>query len=126
MNQPAVAASWRGRRRLALAGLIVSIACLASGLVLAVINLRSPGAPPLDGNGVSGAFMALTYGGIGWLVASRQPQNAVGWILMTVGLAEAVETFTSSAAVHGQITAPGSIPYADILVWLALWAWVPG
>jgi hypothetical protein len=64
---------------------------------------RSAAPASVDGSnwldyGLHFAFtiMVVAYLTVGALVASRRPNNAVGWLLSAVGLATAVETFTDT------------------------------
>jgi hypothetical protein len=62
--------------------------------------------------------VALTaYASVGALIASRQPENSVGWILLVIGLAFALNAFAESYA------ATASNPGRVAVAWLAGWFW---
>ncbi len=64
-------------------------------------------------------FSVVTVGylAVGALIAIRRPGNAVGWLLMAIAVAFAVETF---GYVYASVpTAPGHVPVA----WVSAWAW---
>jgi hypothetical protein len=75
-------------------------------------------------NGVAGLATwpqlgaTLTFSAVGALVAARQPRNAVGWLLLAVGLCLTVSFVSESYARYVLVTAPGSLPggrYAPFL-----------
>jgi hypothetical protein len=87
----------RSRKHLAAWSLtIVTLALLAATLVLAVLNTRRTGVSRL---GLDAALSAavLLYAASGRLIASRRPENAIGWLLASIGLALAI--FTAIAVV---------------------------
>ncbi len=116
-----------GRRRLAahlLAG--SSLVLDGFGLVLLVPQLRSSTFERLDAQTIGGFVLGATFPVVGWLIATRRPENAIGWIFIGVGLSQAVDSFAGQYGVVGLMTAPGSLPAADLLAWIATWAWAPG
>jgi hypothetical protein len=102
--------------------LLADIAALA--LVLAVIR-ATDGPPPSP---VIPALLILTasYGVVGWIVASRRPDNRIGWVFLVIGLSLSIEVVAADYAQFGLLVSPGSLPFADIMSWVALWAWAPG
>ena len=76
--------------------------------------------------GVSSLILIVTLPGIGWLVASRRPENRIGWMLLAVGFFLAFGGFSVAYAEHGLVTDPGSLPLADLMSWLKLMTWQPG
>ena len=108
-----------GRRRAqvaswALAGFAVLLSVAA--LVLAGLN----GGHQAAGRTGTYVLLALTvglYAGTGRLIASRQPGNAIGWLLGLVGLSLAVTMLTEQYALYGLATAPGSVPAARLAGW---------
>jgi MFS family permease len=115
-----------GRARLAahlLAGAALVLEVLA--LLLLIPQLRS-GDVYLDENTIGGFVLGATFPVVGWLIATRRPGNAMGWIFIVIGLSQALDTFAGQYGYVGLVTAPGSLPAADVLAWVAVWAWVPG
>jgi hypothetical protein len=68
--------------------------------------------------------MAILYGAVGALVASRRPRNPIGWILCFVSVAVSVVAFCSPYADHS-LYGDGSLPAARYAAWLANWLLVP-
>jgi len=58
----------------------------------------------------------------GLLIARRQPRNAVGWLLLVAGLATGFGGFVQEYATRAVIIAPGSLPGAIALAWIASWS----
>ena len=115
-----------GRSRLLahlLAGFALVLEMLA--LLLLIPQLRS-GDVYLDENTIGGFVLGATFPVVGWLIATRRPGNAMGWIFIVIGLSQALDTFAGQYSYVGLVTAPGSLPAADVLAWVAVWAWVPG
>jgi len=103
----------------------IALALTAGGLVLVVVTL-SASRPSTDFGfpGFSAVF-AITFATVGWLVTSRQPQNRLGWLFVTVGLLTAVQVFAEGYASFGILAHPGSLPGAEWAAWLYAWIWFP-
>ena len=63
---------------------------------------------------------------VGGLIASRQPQNPVGWFIIGHALCFTLGEFGRQYAIYGVLTNPGSLPFARAVASLAYWAWYPG
>jgi hypothetical protein len=61
---------------------------------------------------------ALAFAVVGALVASRQPRNRVGWLLLAAGLCMAVTSLGESYARYALVTAPGSLPGGLYAAWV--------
>jgi hypothetical protein len=57
-----------------------------------------------------GAVVASVFASVGAVVASRRPENAVGWIFCVIGLSDGVLVFSNEYAFYGLITDPGALP----------------
>jgi hypothetical protein len=62
--------------------------------------------------GVSGAL-------VGGLVASRRPENPVGWFFLAGSLIGALQALTAAYAVYGLLVDPGSLPLAGMAAWFS-------
>ena len=70
------------------------------------------------------AVVMFIFPVVGALIASRRPRNAVGWILLGIGLVwelTVTTVYTDYAVAH-----PGSLPLPDIVAALTGFLWVPG
>ena len=112
-------------------GLCAATAALAAGrLGLAIADPQSSDAasgPQVPGGGVLIAIfesvVLLALGVIGALVASRRPQNAVGWILCVIPVS--LGLLILSAHAYWSLAFAGNRDAADLTAWLATWIWIP-
>jgi hypothetical protein len=58
------------------------------------------------------------YAGVGRMIASRLPGNAIGWLLCLTGLLSALVLLAEQYALFGVASATGSVPAARIIGWL--------
>jgi len=70
-------------------------------------------------------LMALTFPTVGALVASRRPENPIGWILCGTGFLTSVRSFAEAYADFGLAGRPGLLPGVEYMAWLASWMGVP-
>jgi hypothetical protein len=83
----------------------------------------------LDGSlvgqlGLTAAFLALP--GVGALIASRHPKNAVGWLLLGIGFLVAVLSLSVGYAHYGLVLHPDrQVPGTTLAAWIENWAWLP-
>ena len=99
----------------------VSVALAASGGALILISLDA--AVP-DNWGFRGYndLAAPTFATAGLLIARRQPRNAIGWLVLVAGVAAGFNGFVQEYATRAVIIAPGSLPAATALAWIASWS----
>jgi hypothetical protein len=64
----------------------------------------------------------LAFAVVGGLVASREPRNPVGWLLVAVAVCITVRFVAESYARYALITAPGSLPGGLHAAWMQ-WIW---
>lgn len=70
--------------------------------------------------------VALIFASLcGALVASRRPDNAVGWILLAIALSLAGGLFATQYANRTLVDAPGSLPGGLAAAWFQSWLWTP-
>jgi signal transduction histidine kinase len=91
---------------------------VAAGAMVA--SLRSDGFP---GNGDSWTLgaVAIGYCALGWLVASRQPELPIGWLLLAGGAVQAWSFLATWWVLQGLVGEPGSLPLAGLAAWLSVW-----
>jgi hypothetical protein len=99
---------------------VLSLALTALSLLLFILNLSYPNThlyePWLDN-----ALTAVFYPTVGAIVASRRPENPVGWLLCLYGLAISISYFCAEYAIYALLAEPNSLPAGDALVWIASW-----
>jgi hypothetical protein len=65
---------------------------------------------------------AVAFSTVGAVIASRRPENRIGWIFCAAGLVAGVHHFSAEYAIHA---APEKTLLASSLAWIASWTWVP-
>jgi hypothetical protein len=107
---------------LALAGLALDLAAVS---VLAA-EMAHGIQPPIDGNTAGGYALGATFPIVGWIIASRRPRNAIGWIFLVIGLSQSLATFADVYAAYGLAVGTAAPPLAAELAWVGVWSWAPG
>jgi hypothetical protein len=106
--------------RLAGALCVLSLALTALSLLLFILNLSYPNThlyePWLD-NTLSAVF----YPTVGAIVASRRPQNPVGWLLCLYGLVISIGYFCAEYAIYALLAQPDSLPAGEAMAWIVSW-----
>ncbi len=109
----------RTASRLAWTVCLLSLALSACAVVLAVLNGS-------DVDAVSFPLAMTASAVVGGLVASRRPQNPIGWFFLGGAVCFALTSFAAGYATYdGLPTAPGALPGAQAMAWLLSWLWVP-
>ncbi|MEP6758279.1 MAG: histidine kinase [Actinomycetota bacterium] len=81
--------------------------------------------------GTSGVFpnlmflaALLAFAVVGLVVATRQPGNAIGWILLQIGLVAVVSGSVDGYAAYAIYVRPG-LPAGPLVLSMSQWLWVP-
>ncbi len=77
------------------------------------------GRPPSGDTWYTLAFSAFPL--VGVVVASRRPENPIGWLFCAIGLANALFFFSDEYVVHALTIRPGALPGVAWLAWSQLW-----
>ena len=102
-----------------LCGVLLAIACV---LALAA---RHQGVDLLGPQLLAGCA-TLAYPLVGAIVASRRPQNPIGWILLGIGVATALRTLVQEYAVYGIFVRPQGLPWSHAAAIVANASWLGG
>jgi signal transduction histidine kinase len=110
-----------------LAGL--SFAVFAATIAL-YIPARSVEVPSSWGaGGDSGELISLlpflAFPVVGALIASRRPENPIGWICLSIGIFWMLGDFATAYGVYGLVARPGSVPFPAEVGSLGEWLWAP-
>jgi hypothetical protein len=103
----------------------LSLALTVMSLWLLILNLSHPNVPVYL-YWAEDTLLAVGYSTVGAVAASHRPANPVGWVLCSIGLSWGVAHFTSEYATYALLTAPGTLPAAEVTAWIYSWVWVPG
>src|SRR5215204_2835128 len=114
------AASW-----LAWSLCALCVALAVSSLILGLLNERTLGEIFIAGS-ITFATLIGSYSVIGALIASRRPENLIGWIFLAVGFCYGLLSAADQYAIYALLTNPGSLPWGAEASWLGKWIWAPG
>ncbi len=105
---------------------LASIVLMAATLALMYVDRNVVLPESTDGWSFTNVFDLLVNVGvpvIGIVIASRRPENPIGWLLLTAGLALGLSGFSRQYALHVLIADPGSLPGGRIAGWIANTIW---
>ena len=111
--------SGRAAARLAWSLWALTAALTGLSLLLLALNLSHPNTHIFDwwlGNAT--VVVDVTVGAI---VASRRPENPVGWLLCLFGVAVGTSSFASQYAIYALLAQPDSLPAGEAMAWIAAW-----
>jgi hypothetical protein len=102
-----------------------SVALIGGGLVLTYVNrqLVPPSLTNWTVSGVSGQVVNMAVPVAGFVLASRRPENRIGWLFLVAGLGLGVSGFSTAYAQHALIAHHGTLPAGRAFAWLANWGW---
>ena len=72
------------------------------------------------------AAIVLSFSTAGALIATRQPQNPIGWIMIVAGFGLAATVLTGNYVELSLAQPPGRLPATEWVGWVAQWVWVLG
>lgn len=97
----------------------LSVALTALSLLLLALIRSHPGTHIFDW-WLSGSLVVIDVT-VGAIVASRRPENPVGWLLCFSGLATSTSNFASQYAIYALLARPDSLPAGEAMAWIASW-----
>ena len=118
------AASW-----LAWSGWLLSMVALALSLLLTLFLPAAGGITDVVANSVFAVVFAaivLSFSTVGALIATRQPRNPIGWIMIVAGFGLAATILTGNYVEISLAQPPGRVPATEWVGWVAQWVWVLG
>jgi hypothetical protein len=72
------------------------------------------------------AAIVLSFSTVGALIATRQPQNPIGWIMIVAGFGLAATLLTGNYVELSLAQPPGRLPATVWVAWVSQWVWVLG
>jgi signal transduction histidine kinase len=115
----------RSRAGLAWTLFAIVIASTVLGIVLAWLSRSSI---PEGSDSFGDVFFLVSFQlfpVVGVLIASRRPENAVGWLLLAIGLANGLGIVTGGYASWALYAHPAA-PFGAAAAAFTSWTWVPG
>jgi signal transduction histidine kinase len=103
-----------------------SVALMVAGLALTYMDrhLVPASLNSWDFSDVFTDVVNLAVPVLGFVLASRRPENRVGWFFLAAGLGLALNAFCGPYALRALVVAPGSLPAGRAVAWLSNWAFV--
>ena len=108
-------ASWRAW---SLWGLSSTLTVLA--LLLLALILSHPHTHTFD-DWLDSTLNAMFFSTVGAIVASRRPENPVGWLLCLWALGESIYHFSGQYAIYALLVQPDSLPAGEAFAWVSSW-----
>ena len=102
----------------------LSVTLTVLSLLLLILTLSHPDVEIFD-YPVESTLIAASCSTVGALIASRRPENPVGWIFCALGLAAGIRHFAAEYAIYALFAVPGSLPFGESLAWITSWIRVP-
>ncbi len=93
---------------------------LAMALTLFLTSLNEPSSS--FSNTALLSLLILAFSTVGALVASRRPENPIGWLFCSGALVWILGELALEYGVYTLITAPGALPAGAWMVWFGTWA----
>ena len=109
---------------LAAVSMILFVASLALCILARSAHVPSSWGANLSLAGLLGKMLFLAFPLVGALIASRHPNNPVGWLFLADGLLWILNGTMDYYAVYG-VASPGSVPFPVELAGINSWLWVP-
>jgi uncharacterized membrane protein YhdT len=98
----------------------LSLALTALSLLLLALNLSHPNTHIYD-PWLDNMLTAISYAPVGALIASRHPENLVGWLLCLYGLVISISHFGAQYATYALLAQPDSLPAGEAMAWIVSW-----
>jgi hypothetical protein len=112
--------STRTATHLAWALCALSLALTALSLLLLVLNLSHPHTHIFD-DWLDSTLNAVFFSTVGAIVASRRPENLVGWLLCLYALAQSISHFSAQYSFYALLAQPTSLPAGEAMAWVSSW-----
>jgi hypothetical protein len=114
--------SRRSAAWLAWAVCALSLALTALSFFLMALILRLD--TPIYFFWLSLTITAIGYSVIGAVIASRLPNQPIGWICCAIGFIAAVDHFAGEYAVYAVLARSEALPGSQAMLWLQSWLWM--
>jgi hypothetical protein len=108
-----------------LAGFSVAVFVASVPLYVLARSAHVPGGwgADLSLGGLFGHALSLVFPLVGALIASRRPNNTIGWLFLTVGLLWTLSGMLDYYSVYG-VAQPNVVPFSVLVAGINTWLWV--
>jgi len=104
---------------------LLCVALISFGLLFYFLTSPIPPTDTPPALTVLFRVLSLAFPTVGALVASRRPENPIGWIFCGTGLLTGVQAFASGYADYVLPRHAGSLPGGELMAWISSWIGVP-
>src|SRR5829696_5608234 len=98
----------------------LSLILTGLALLLLALNLSHPHTHTFD-DWLDSTLNAVFFSTVGAIVASRRPENPVGWLLCLFALGESISHFSAQYAIYALLAQPDSLPAGEAMAWVSSW-----
>jgi hypothetical protein len=112
--------SYRATSWLAWSLWALSITLTVLAILLLALILSHPHTHTFD-DWLGSTLNAVFYSSVGAIVASRRPENLVGWLLCLWALSESISHFSAQYAIYALLARPDSLPAGEAFAWVSSW-----
>ncbi|MDQ3658915.1 MAG: hypothetical protein M3338_04505, partial [Actinomycetota bacterium] len=123
-ESPGKTMSARSASRLAWSLWAISAVLTALSVLLLILNLSNPDVHVYD-YWLENTLSAVLFSTVGAFVASRRPENPVGWLFCLLGLTFSISHSSAQYAIYAQLAQPGLLPAGGALAWISSWILPP-
>jgi hypothetical protein len=102
----------------------VSLALTGLGIGLLVsLNLTRPDVPVYQ-YWAHATAITVAFSAVGALIASRRPENRIGWLFCAIGFLVAIDHLCGEYATYALLAHPGTLPAGEAAAWIRSWIWI--
>jgi hypothetical protein len=113
-------------RRFAWAVFAVTVALFVVGIALAPTPVDQTGDWAISGIAAYLFVVAMfSFSAVGVLIAVRLPKNAIGWLLLVIGLSWGLVVATDGYLIRATELSPGSLPNPSLVAIISGSLWIP-
>src|SRR5580704_16532983 len=112
--------STRTAERLSRAIALASIAMVAASLLLLILDARA--IDSVSTAELPSLLAPVVAAVLGTLIASRQPRNPIGWLLLAISISQAVSLAGTFLAMHGLLAGSRSGGWVGTSAWISNWS----
>jgi signal transduction histidine kinase len=116
----------RRARLLAGSAWILTTSVSAAALVFLILGRSTPQPPGSFGFRGFGIMLAMSFGSVGALLATRKPGNPIGWLFLAMGIPAAIEDLSQQYAIYALLVKGGTLPLGEAAAWMPSWVYIPG
>jgi hypothetical protein len=102
----------------------LTVVLLALTVVFTVLYPSSRDAATTAVNFAIAILFVAAFQTMGALIASRRPENPIGWVFCAMGLALVAAVFFGNYAQYSLVVEPGALPWAATAAWVGNWIWL--